>query len=122
MSKYNSQNNKNFINKTKFNWELHQKLQKNYIEYLTYNQVNIKLKGNSNFNNRPISYYLENNKEPITNEIMNKLDFDFINIVQMHRKEKKYEDKKKNLNEYIKNFEEKNKVKKLKKNIVLQIY
>ncbi len=80
MSKYNSQNNKNFINKTKFNWELHQKLQKNYIEYLTYNQVNIKLKGNSNFNNRPISYYLENNKEPITKE----------NLTPIPIREKKY--------------------------------
>ena len=116
MSKYNSQNNKNFINKTKFNWELHQKLQKNYIEYLTYNQVNIKLKGNSNFNNRPISYYLENNKEPITNE----------NLTPIPIREKKYLKKSERIKEYsniqrsvvqMRRIEYNNKLKEKKKKI-----
>ena len=90
MSKYNSQNNENYIKKTKFNWELHQKLQNKYNEYLTYNQVNIKLKGNSNFNNRPISYYLKNNKEPITNE----------NLTPIPIREKKYLKKSEKIKEY----------------------
>ena len=90
MSKYNIQNIKNNNKTTKFNWELHQKLQKKYNEYLTDNQVNIKLKGNSNFNNRPISYYLENNKEPITNE----------NLTPIPIREKKYLKKKERIKEY----------------------
>ena len=80
MSKYNSQNNENYIKKTKFNWELHQKLQNKYNEYLTYNQVNIKLNDNSNFNKRKITYYLENNKEKNTKE----------NLTPIQLKEKKY--------------------------------
>ena len=81
----------------------------------SFNLIRKKKTTKQNLNDDIINKIFPEDSKPYIDEIMNKLDFDFINIVQMHRKEKKYEDKKKNLNEYIKNFEEKNKVKKLKK-------
>ena len=81
----------------------------------SFNLIRKKKTTKQNLNDNIINKIFPEDSKPYIDEIMNKLDFDFINIVQMHRKEKKYEDKKKNLNEYIKNFEEKNKVKKLKK-------
>ena len=90
MSNYNSQNNTSNTLRSKQNWELHKKLQKNYNKYLTENQINIKLKGNSNFNNMPITYYLNNNKEPITND----------NLTPLPIREKKFLKKSEKIKEY----------------------
>ena len=90
MSNYNSQYNTSNTLRSKQNWELHKKLQKNYNKYLTENQINIKLKGNSNFNNMPITYYLNNNKEPITND----------NLTPLPIREKKFLKKTEKIKEY----------------------
>ena len=60
--------------------------------------------------------------KPYLDEIMNKLDFDFLNIVQMHRREKKFKEKKNNIVEYIRNYEEKQKGKKSMKNNHYELY
>ena len=50
-------------------WKLHEKLSKNYTNYLSKNKnkPDVRLYGNYNYYNRPISYFLEKPNSPITN-------------------------------------------------------
>ena len=78
----------------------------------SFNLIRKKKATKNNLNDNLIDKIFPEDSKPYLDEIMNKLDFDFLNIVQMHRKEKRFKERKNNIIEYIRNYEEKQKGKK----------
>ena len=88
----------------------------------SFNLIRKKKVTKKNLNDNLINKIFPEDSKPYLDEIMNKLDFDFLNIVQMHRREKKFKEKKNNIVEYIRNYEEKQKGKKSMKNNHYELY
>ena len=88
----------------------------------SFNLIRKKKATKKNLDDNLINKIFPEDSKPYLDEIMNKLDFDFLNIVQMHRREKKFKEKKNNIVEYIRNYEEKQKGKKSMKNNHYELY
>lgn len=79
--------------KIKPGWKLHEKLSKNYTNYLTKikNKPDVRLFGNYNYYNRPVSYFLEKPNNKITNTNLTPVPKRSINYTKKENSTQEYQ-------------------------------
>ncbi len=98
-------------------WKLHEKLSKNYTTYLTKNKnkPDVRLYGNYNYYNRPISYFLEKPNSSITNTNLTPIPVRSKQYVQKENQKKEYSSIQKSV-VTMRRIEYNNKIRSIKKN------
>lgn len=98
-------------------WKLHEKLSNNYTSYLSKikNKPDVRLYGNYNYYNRPISYFLQKPNSPITNTNLTPIPVRSKQYVQREHQKEEYSSIQKSV-VTMRRIEYNNKIRSIRKN------